>query len=433
MSIGGLGPFTQAISRNPNTLITNPVQKGEEGLADVGIVMPVYIQNPEFLRQALDSVLKQTYTGFRLVVVIDGAPQMEQWVTLYTANDSRVSIVAYPVNQGVPYALNAGFDLLFGDLSIQYLTWVSSDNIYDPCFVEVLRAALVKGPPDLGIVYSSFQSIDNDGKLLDDEHKLAALRQYQGQPKEKLLDSSIIGVSFMYKADIAKVVGEYRMRPVEDYDYWLRLVEHCDIRFLPVELMRYRVNSSYSVSAQLLTTEHHRNWRYTYHLTRLQARCRRGIHPALTILYPVLAADTSHIVALENIYEQTFSNYIFRVLDLSNDNQPASKLSELHHPITEFVWMPGASVQHAIYRMLLNITTPYTLLFGPELFTSYMDIQYLMENLIKNTETAISNYYTEDHALIGYRHKGVLSAKQTLSNELFKTADLLEIYSQTMN
>ncbi|UQZ36849.1 glycosyltransferase family 2 protein [Paenibacillus sp. PK3_47] len=401
-------------------------------MADVGVVMPVYIQNPEFLRQALESVLKQTITGFRLVIVIDGAPQMEPLVTGITGRDPRITVISYPVNQGVAHALNTGFKLLFEDPDIRYLTWVSTDNIYESYFLEILRAALVKGPPELGLVYSSFQSIDNEGNLLNDEHQLAALRQYQGRNKEMLLESSIIGVSFMYKADPAKIVGDYRLQPVEDYDYWLRLEEHCDIRYIPVELMKYRVNSSFSVSAQLLSTENHRKWRYTYHLTRLQARSRRGIPPAITILYPVQAADASHIAAVENIYEQTFSNYIFRVLDLSHDNQPTALLSEIHHPITEFVWMPGASVQHAVYRMLVSITTPYTLLFGPGLFTSYMDIEYLIDNLIRNTGTVISDYYTDDHTQIGYRHKGVPSVKPTLTNELFKTAELLELYSQTM-
>ncbi|AIQ52806.1 glycosyltransferase family 2 protein [Paenibacillus sp. FSL R7-0331] len=401
-------------------------------MADVGVVMPVYIQKTDFLRQALDSVLKQTFSGFRLVIVIDGAPEMEALVSCFSAGDPRVLIISYPDNAGVAHALNTGFDVLLGDPEIRYLTWVSSDNVYDPAFLEVLRTALVKGPSELGLVYSSFRSIDNDGIQLDDEHKLAALRQYQGQPKAKLLDSSIIGVSFMYKAEAARKAGGYRMQPVEDYDYWLRLEEFCDIRFLPVELMDYRVQSSHSVSAQLTSKENHRRWRYTYHLTRLQARGRRGIPPALTILYVVQAPDPHHDYALENIYEQTFSNYIFRIIDVSADNQASAGLAGISHPITQFVWMPGASVQHALYRMLLGVSTPYVLLFGPELFTAYMDIEYLMAGLIKNTETSISNYYTPDHARIGYRSRGVSSVKQSLTNELFKTDALQELYQLNM-
>ena len=43
-------------------------------MIDVGVVMPVYKQKPAFLEAALQSVLKQTYAKFKLVIVIDGAP-----------------------------------------------------------------------------------------------------------------------------------------------------------------------------------------------------------------------------------------------------------------------------------------------------------------------------------------------------------------------
>lgn len=397
-------------------------------MTDVGIVMPVYTQKPEFLQQALESVLAQTFKGYRLVIVIDGDPQMEPLVSLYIADDPRVSIISYPVNRGVAHALNTGFKVLSEDPDLKFLTWVSSDNVYHPYFLEVLRSALDKGPKELGIVYSSFQSIDDEGKKLSDEHHLAALRQYQCQPKEKLLDSSIIGVSFMYKSEFAKAAGEYGMEPVEDYDYWLRLSEYCEIRYLPVELMNYRVNSSYSVSAQLLTTERHRKWRYAYHLTRLQARSRRGIPPALTIVYAVGAAGPAEVAAVEHIYEQTFSNYIFQIVDISPDGEPSASLAAIHHPITQFIRMPGATIQHAEYQAVENIFTDFTIVLGSELFLSFLDIQILMEHLPHYGESVISNFYTEDHTLIGYRHKGIPSVKTHLYNELFKSNELKELY-----
>lgn len=399
-------------------------------VADVGVVMPVYTQNPEFLHQAIESVLRQTFTDYRLIIVIDGDPQMEPLVKVSTNNDPRVTIVSYLQNRGIAYALNTGFRILFDDPNISYLTWVSSDNVYEPLFLEVMRTALVKGPQDLGLVYSSFQSIDNNGTPLHDEHQLAALRKYQSQPKEKLLDSSIIGVCFMYKAQVAKRVGKYGMEPVEDYDFWLRLAEYCEIRYIPVELVNYRVYSTYSVSAQLMTTEQHRKWRYAFHLTRLQARCRRNILPAITILYPVLKSGPEELERLEQLYEQTFSNYVCRVLDLSLCRQPSAILASVSHPVTEFVWMPGVPLYHALSRAVVEgITTPFILILGPNPFMGYMDIEYMLENLIKTGGTAISNFYTDDHTLIGYRHKDAPSTKKDLYNELFRSADLKNILS----
>ena len=389
--------------------------------------MPVYTQKPEFLRQALESVLHQTFTNYRLVIVIDGAPEMEPLVRSYIAHDPRVTLLSYDQNRGIAHALNTGFEHLFSDPSIQYLTWVSSDNVYEPRFLEVLWAALSKGPQELGIVYSSFQSIDNEGKAIHNEHQLATQRNYQSQPKEKLLDYSLIGVSFMYKAQIAKLVGAYGMEPVEDYDYWLRLAEHCEIRFIPVELVNYRVDSTFSVSAQLHSTENHRRWRYAYHLTRHQARYRRGIPPTLTVLFPVVNAGVEEVARIENLYEQTYSNYVCRVLDLSPTRQPSDLLGSISHPATEFTWMPGVKESHAICGAIEHISTPYTLVLGPKIFIGALDIEYMMEALISTGGDSISNYYTEDHSLIGFRHRHVPSTKNHYYNELFRSADLYDL------
>lgn len=396
-------------------------------MTDVGVVMPVYTQKPEFLRQALESVLRQTFTDYRLVIVIDGAPDMESIVRAYIVDDPRVTLISCVQNMGVAHALNVGFEHLFSDPGIDYLTWVSSDNVYEPRFLEILRTTLVKGPQELGIAYSSFQSIDNDGKPLHNEHQLATQRNYQAQPKERLLDYSLIGVSFMYKSQIAKLVGDYGMEPVEDYDYWLRLAEYCEIRFIPVELVNYRVDSTFSVSARLHSTENHRRWRYTYHLARHQARWRRAILPTLTVIYPVVYSGVEQIARIENLYEQTYSNYVCRVLDLSPSQQPSVSLGAISHPVTEFVWMPGVPEAQALCKTLEQLATTYTLVLGPNIFLGALDIQYMMDNLIITGGDTISNYYTDDHSLIGYRHRSVPSTKTNYYNELFRSTDLYDL------
>ncbi|MEK5585268.1 glycosyltransferase [Paenibacillus sp. FSL P2-0536] len=396
-------------------------------MADVGVVMPVYTQKPEFLRQALQSVLHQSFTNFRLVVVIDGAPEMEPLVRSIIVEDPRVTVISYVQNRGIAHALNTGFDLLYSEPSIQYLSWVSSDNVYEPRFLEILRGALVRGPQELGIVYSSFQSIDNEGRFLHNEHQLATQRNYQSQPKERLLDYSLIGVSFMYKTQIAKLVGAYGMEPVEDYDYWLRLAEHCEIRFIPVELVNYRVDSTFSVSAQLHSVENHRRWRYAYHLTRHQARFRRGIPAMITVLYPVVNACADEITRIENLYEQTYSNYECRVLDLSTTRQPSALLETIPHPATAFAWLPGAVESHAICSAIEQLSTPFTIVLGPKVFIGALDIEYMLEALVTTGGDTISNYYTDDHSLIGFRHRHVPSTKGHYYNELFRSADLYDL------
>lgn len=400
-------------------------------VVDLGIVMPVYKQKPEFLEAALQSVLNQTFQQFKFMIVIDGAPEMEPLIRSIIGDDHRVNIISYERNQGVPHALNTGFAELYKDKNIEFLTWVSSDNVYRPLFLEIMYMALKNGPDELGIVYSSFQSIDNHNQPLHDEHALAALRNFQGKPKEALLDSSIIGVSFMYKAKYAKMVaGGYSLAPIEDYDYWLKLTDFCEIKYIPIELMDYRVDSTFSVSSQLKSVEAHRKWRHAYHLTRHNTRVRRGFPIEITFLFILSEATTEAVARIEDLYEQVFSNYICHVIDLSDNYQVTSTLQQIPHPCTMFEWLPNWNKTTAALYTAKKINTPYTMLLDLNPFDYVMNTQVLYDELRRADGTIWSTYYNKENRAIGYRNEHILAPMQT--NELFRTPKLIYFLEEKM-
>lgn len=397
-------------------------------MVDLGVVMPVYKQKPEFLEAAIQSIRTQTWNDFRFIIVIDGAPEMEPLVRAAVAGDPRAEVISYADNRGVAQALNTGFELLFEDSSIAYLTWVSSDNLYRPAFLETLRAALHQGPEQLGVAYSSFQSIDDAGRPLYAESQLAMQRKYQAQPKELLLDSSLIGVSFMYKSCYAKLIDGYGLEPVEDYDYWLRLTEHCDIRYIPEELIDYRVDSAFSISASLKSEEKHRKWRYAYHLARHLARNRRKIALEVTILLTVKEDSEGALQHLENLYEQTYSNYKCCVLDLSPDQQATERLSSVSHPVTTFTALPEHNEISALVQAVAAVQTPYVMAIGPQLFYSPSDLQVMVNGMRKAGNEAVSNYFHNHREQnLSYRYPGMLGTKPDIYNELFHTSALIEL------
>ena len=397
-------------------------------MADVGIVMPVYIQKPSFLNTAIHSILTQNHNDFRLIIVIDGAPEMINIAHEIINQDQRVEIVINHTNQGVAKSLNRGFDILLKDPQIKYLTWVSSDNRYYPNFVGTLRNELMKAPDTVGLVYSSFHYIDDNDNILTSEAEQVALRKYQAQPKEVLLDDCIIGVSFMYRAEYAKRIEGYKLEPVEDYEYWLRLTQHCDIKYIPLELVDYRVNSQFSISAQLQSSNQHRRWRYAFHLARYQARKRLQIPTELTVLFAVKNANDEIINRVENLYEQVYSNYYFCILDLSLDQQVFKSISNISHPTTGFKWFPNSSEKNAILNVLPAVITPYVYILDTSSFPNPMVLQVLMDQIKNADERLISNYYTNNYQLVGYRTH--FSQPEPFSNELYRTNLLIPLLKQ---
>ncbi|WP_332694876.1 glycosyltransferase [Halalkalibacter lacteus] len=347
-------------------------------MRDVGIVMPVYKQDPIYLELALRSILEQSFKDYYFVIVSDDAPsETVKVIRDITSGDQRVQLIIKEKNEGVAKALNTGFEFLMEVKEVKYLTWVSSDNIYYPTFIEKLRNALETSPDNIGLSYSSFQHIDANGEFLR-EPQIELFIKYQDQPKDKLLDFCFIGVSFMYKKQCATMIDGYKFEPVEDYEYWLRLTEICDIKYIPEVLMEYRTNSPLSISAQIKNSkEHHRRWRYVYNLARHQARNRRNIPFMLTIIYPVQYRMGRTIKKLEELLEQTFSNYKLLIIDQSINQTATQILKHIEDPRIQFISLPGGTEEEAIQKGIQYANTPLTLIYGEGDFpSSVSDLEY---------------------------------------------------------
>jgi GT2 family glycosyltransferase len=132
--------------------------------------------------------------------------------------------------QKLPKTLNIGFKVACG----KYLTWISDDNYFAPNALEVMNDALDK-MKHVGLVYTDYTCIDDRGKI--------GKRIYQ-EPPEYLPIRDCVGACFMYRASVAKKVGEYNkdMVLVEDYDYWLRLGLVTKLYHIPASFYFYRVH-----------------------------------------------------------------------------------------------------------------------------------------------------------------------------------------------
>ncbi|WP_187443580.1 glycosyltransferase [Rossellomorea aquimaris] len=299
-------------------------------MKDVGMVMPVYNQLPRYLRAALLSILRQqTYDQFHLIIVIDGANKETKSVVYEFAIDPRCTVIEKEKNEGISKALNTGFDYLFKLDEVKYITWGSSDNLVYPEFIKKLRDKLVSSSSKVGLAFSAFDHIDENGRLLFDKERQDALREWQQtRTKEDLLESSFIGTSFMYKKKYAKQIDGFNLDPVQTYDFWLRLTEICEIAFVPEELMGYRLNSPMSLSKKIVKEkEKHRWWRDQFALARHQARRRRKQPYETTIYFPVYTLDAGTIEEIENLLEQKYADYLLVLIDTTH-RLPA-KLKEL--------------------------------------------------------------------------------------------------------
>ena len=92
----------------------------------ISIILPTF-NGANYISEAIDSVIKQTYKNWELIVIDDcSSDSTNSIVEKYTELDTRIKLYKNEKNLKLPASLNYGFSLAKGD----YLTWTSDDNIY---------------------------------------------------------------------------------------------------------------------------------------------------------------------------------------------------------------------------------------------------------------------------------------------------------------
>ncbi len=208
----------------------------------VSIVLPVY-NGAKYLRQSIESCLKQTHRSIELIIVDDcSTDSTPEIIAEYAGRDSRIVSMRNRLNLRLPGALNVGFRSATGQL----MSWTSHDNYYAPNAIELLVRQLCS-LPQIGLVYSSFHHIDALGRV---DPRIV----YLPPPGVLLYHVNAVGPCFLYRRTVSEEIGDYdeRIEFEEDYEYWLRVFRRFKMMRLHLPLYYYRRH------AESMTARRHR-------------------------------------------------------------------------------------------------------------------------------------------------------------------------------
>ena len=111
----------------------------------ISIIAPVYKIPMEYLDQCFQSVLKQTYPKWELIIVDDGSPDSSgQYCDKYAQMDTRIKVY-HQANQGVSVARNFGIEKSNGD----YISFLDSDDWVENRYLEIFVKRLEKVDYDI--------------------------------------------------------------------------------------------------------------------------------------------------------------------------------------------------------------------------------------------------------------------------------------------
>lgn len=218
--------------------------------------MPVYQTNEVYLREAIESVLQQTYSDFEFLIVND-SPQDELRLAQIVAsyNDKRIIWVPCKVNGGIAIASNIGIDLAQGE----FIAMMDHDDICIPSRFE-LQINFLTNNPKFGFVGGQAKGLYSDGSSVDLDYSISSF-------VEELKQSFFNGVPFLNPSVMFRksALNTLRYNPhykvCADYDLFARLVFVQEIiaTNLAEVILQYRFHDTNTSLNQYLLAEQETN------------------------------------------------------------------------------------------------------------------------------------------------------------------------------
>ncbi len=207
-------------------------------LPKVSIVIPVY-NGSKYMKEAIDSALNQTYKNIEIIVVNDGSTDNGE--TDRIAKSYKNMIRYYNKKNGkVASALNYGIKRMEGE----YFSWLSHDDVYYPEKIEKQIKFLEKISSKDVILYSDFELIDKDSKVIE-KVKLPDLDPSNFR-FELVLNSFLHGCTLLIPKEIFYKIGMFNesleYSGISDYDLWFRIAEYINFIHMPETLVKGRVH-----------------------------------------------------------------------------------------------------------------------------------------------------------------------------------------------
>lgn len=221
---------------------------GEVQVAEISVITPSY-NHGRYLKDAVTSVLAQTYKDWEAIIVDDGSTDNTREVAAQFT-DPRVRYI-YQDNRGLPGARNAGIRIAHG----RYLAFLDADDEWDPRFLEVCRSTLAARETVVAVVTLN-RFIDKSGTLLP---QLGGHSVKPERFRSRLIEGGFFPANaVLVLAEVVHRVGLFdeSLNSVEDWDLWLRVAANGGtVLCIAQPLARYRVYpGSMSTNAQRMHT-----------------------------------------------------------------------------------------------------------------------------------------------------------------------------------
>ena len=204
----------------------------------ISVLMSNFNTDEEYLREAIESILDQTFTDFEFIIVDDASTDDSlSVIESYSRSDKRISILKNDTNLGLAASLNRGLEKATG----KYIARTDSDDIYFPERLEK-QIEWMQAHPDYIVCGTWFEKIgDGSGfynKKIPDHETYRIRLLFDNNP-------AIPHTSAMFNNELLKkykITYDDKYRYAQDYRMWTKCSQVAKIGIIESILLYVRIN-----------------------------------------------------------------------------------------------------------------------------------------------------------------------------------------------
>ncbi len=199
----------------------------------VTVLLPIY-NGEKYLKEAIESVLGQTFKDFEFLIINDGSTDNSVKI-INSYQDPRIKLIYNEKNLGLIASLNKGFELI----QTEYIARMDCDDISSPDRL-LKQINYLDQHPKIGVLGSWVKIIgdyDFVGKYYIQHEEIKA---------SLLFNSSLAHPSVVIRKKILDRCNfryNEKFKHAEDYEMWTRMIEITNFANLPEPLLFYRKHS----------------------------------------------------------------------------------------------------------------------------------------------------------------------------------------------
>ena len=205
----------------------------DRGEPRISVIVPAYNAEKTLL-ETIDSVRRQTFSDFELLVIDDGSTDGTLG-RLRSVRDPRLRVISYP-NGGLAAARNRGIEHSRGE----FISFIDADDLWTPDKLELQIQALHRHP-EAALAYSWTAFVDQRGGFLFAKEP----SYFEGDVYADLLRSCFVasGSNILVRRSSADVAGHFdtALRAAQDWDFCLRVAARWPFVVVPRYQILYRI------------------------------------------------------------------------------------------------------------------------------------------------------------------------------------------------